>query len=191
MLQSLSYGSEALLGGFNAVTPHWSGAVDIVAVRQQDGTLKSTPFYVRFGKYQTFSRNRRVIVRVNNVEMEFGLELGQYGSALFAHEVIQGAFLQDACIQDAVQLGRLASPVGPAPLVCVWFKSAYLLSNKRSVRSQYRTLQTHRQTAQRSAAAAARPLWPPPTPTPMPLTTLIPTGAPPLNTSTPVNHPSR
>ncbi len=27
-----------------------TGAVDIVCVRQQDGSLKSTPFHVRFGK---------------------------------------------------------------------------------------------------------------------------------------------
>jgi phosphatidate phosphatase LPIN len=74
------------LGGVNAVTPHWAGAVDIVAVRQQDGSIKSSPFYVRFGKYQTFSKNRKVIVRVNDVDMDFGLELGQYGGALFAHE---------------------------------------------------------------------------------------------------------
>lgn len=85
-MQSLTYGSEALLGGVNAVTPHWAGAVDIVAVRQKDGTLKSSPFYVRFGKYQTFSRNRRVKIVVNGAEMDFGLELGQYGSALFSHE---------------------------------------------------------------------------------------------------------
>ena len=27
-----------------------TGAIDIVAVRQKDGTLKATPFHVRFGK---------------------------------------------------------------------------------------------------------------------------------------------
>ena len=86
-MQSISYAPEALLGGVNAVTPHWAGAVDIVAVRQQDGSIKSSPFYVRFGKYQSFQSNRKVIVRVNDVEMDFGLELGQYGSALFAHEL--------------------------------------------------------------------------------------------------------
>jgi hypothetical protein len=85
-MQSLSYGGEAIFGGVNAVTPHWAGAVDIVAIRQPDGSIRTSPFYVRFGKYQTFRRNRRVKVRVNDVEMDFGLELGQYGSALFSHE---------------------------------------------------------------------------------------------------------
>ena len=45
--------------------PHLSGAVDIVCVKQKDGGLLSSPFYVRFGKYQvsssikTLPRDRR------------------------------------------------------------------------------------------------------------------------------------
>ena len=38
--------------------PHLSGAVDIVCVRQKDGSLMSSPYYVRFGKYQGLLKRR-------------------------------------------------------------------------------------------------------------------------------------
>ena len=31
-----------------------TGAVDVVAVKQRDGSLKATPFHVRFGKWGVF-----------------------------------------------------------------------------------------------------------------------------------------
>ena len=93
------------------MTPHWAGAVDIVAVRQPDGALKASPFYVRFGKYQTFRRNRRVTVRVNDVLMDFGLELGQYGSALFSHEAdAEGA--ATGALQEPFSVACCARPGG-------------------------------------------------------------------------------
>jgi len=43
----------------NAAT--FSGAIDVVVVPQEDGSLTSTPFHVRFGKLQVFSsRNKKV-----------------------------------------------------------------------------------------------------------------------------------
>jgi phosphatidate phosphatase LPIN len=40
-----------------------SGALDIVAVRQPDGSLACTPFHVRFGKLNVL-RSREKVVRV-------------------------------------------------------------------------------------------------------------------------------
>lgn len=34
-----------MLSAVNSITPHMSGAVDIMVVEQPDGTFKSTPFY--------------------------------------------------------------------------------------------------------------------------------------------------
>ena len=43
-----------------------SGAMDIIMVVQPDGSLKSTPFHVRFGKFQLLRTNgRKVVVIVN------------------------------------------------------------------------------------------------------------------------------
>lgn len=39
------YSGSAIVNGVNAITPHFAGAVDILVVRQPDGSLKSTPFY--------------------------------------------------------------------------------------------------------------------------------------------------
>eukprot|EP00798_Chlamydomonas_sp_ICE-L_P016305 gene16305-22492_t len=58
------YGGNALFYAANAITPHGAGAVDIIVVEQPDGTLKSTPFYVRFGKYASLS-STEVKVTVN------------------------------------------------------------------------------------------------------------------------------
>jgi phosphatidate phosphatase LPIN len=38
-----------------------SGAIDVIVVEQPDGTLLSTPFHVRFGKYGVFSYENKVL----------------------------------------------------------------------------------------------------------------------------------
>jgi hypothetical protein len=38
-------GGTAVLSAVNSITPHMSGAVDIMVVEQPDGSFKSTPFY--------------------------------------------------------------------------------------------------------------------------------------------------
>ncbi len=45
MQSGVAYGGAALLSGVNAITPHFSGAVDIMVVEQPDKTYRSTPFY--------------------------------------------------------------------------------------------------------------------------------------------------
>ncbi|KAK4536564.1 hypothetical protein CDCA_CDCA09G2589 [Cyanidium caldarium] len=48
-----------------------SGAVDVVVIRQADGSLRSTPFHVRFGKLQLLrSREKVVEIAVEAVEEE-------------------------------------------------------------------------------------------------------------------------
>ena len=64
-----------------------SGAIDIVAVRQPDGCLKSTPFHVRFGRLQVVKpRDKVVTVRVNGVEVALKMKLGRSGEAYFVRE---------------------------------------------------------------------------------------------------------
>ena len=64
-----------------------TGAIDIVAVRQPDGSLKSTPFHVRFGRLQVVKpRDKVVTVRVNGVEVALKMKLGRSGEAYFVHE---------------------------------------------------------------------------------------------------------
>ena len=65
--------------------PSTGGAIDLIAVKQRDGSLKCSPFYVRFGKYQGLIRGREkvVTVTVNGVLMDFTMRLGRSGEAFF------------------------------------------------------------------------------------------------------------
>ena len=67
LAQSLLSVGSAALSSVNAITPHLAGAVDVMVVLQPDGiSLKSTPFYVRFGKYAPIrNRERDVKIIVN------------------------------------------------------------------------------------------------------------------------------
>ncbi|KAH9326366.1 hypothetical protein KI387_006544 [Taxus chinensis] len=66
----------------------FGGAVDIIVVQQQDGTFKSTPWYVRFGKFQGVLKLSEKIVKVavNGVEVDFHMHLLNNGQAYFLRE---------------------------------------------------------------------------------------------------------
>ncbi|KAL5185605.1 Phosphatidate phosphatase PAH2 [Glycine soja] len=68
----------------------FGGAVDIVVVQQKDGSFKSSPWYVRFGKYhKVFKEEEKekieVHVSVNGVEPDFNMYLNRNGEAIFLH----------------------------------------------------------------------------------------------------------
>ena len=61
-----------------------TGAVDVILVQQRDGTFKSTPFHVRFGKIGVaWSDNKMVYVEVNGKEVDLTMRLDQWGTAYF------------------------------------------------------------------------------------------------------------
>ncbi|XP_054797693.1 uncharacterized protein LOC129302851 isoform X3 [Prosopis cineraria] len=65
------------------------GAVDIVLVEQQDGSFKSSPWYVRFGKSHGILRTeeRMISINVNGVEANFHMYVDHKGQAFFLREV--------------------------------------------------------------------------------------------------------
>ncbi|MED6192770.1 hypothetical protein PIB30_013405 [Stylosanthes scabra] len=67
----------------------FGGAVDIVVVEQPDGSYKSSPWYVRFGKFQGVLKAREKIVdiNVNGVDADFHMHLDHKGEAYFLKEV--------------------------------------------------------------------------------------------------------
>ncbi|XP_062157953.1 phosphatidate phosphatase PAH2 isoform X4 [Alnus glutinosa] len=67
----------------------FGGAVDIIVVEQQDGSFKSSPWYVRFGKFQGVlkAKERVVNICVNGVEAGFHMNLDHKGEAYFLREV--------------------------------------------------------------------------------------------------------
>lgn len=67
----------------------FGGAVDIIVVEQPDGSLKSSPWYVRFGKFQGVLKAREKVVNiaVNGVEASFHMYLDSRGRAFFIKEI--------------------------------------------------------------------------------------------------------
>jgi phosphatidate phosphatase LPIN len=75
---------QIMAGGLNTVSGPFhpfGGAVDIIVVKQEDGTFKSTPFYVRFGKFQGVLKRREKLVNVsvNGEEANFCMYLDHRG----------------------------------------------------------------------------------------------------------------
>ncbi|XP_020584511.1 phosphatidate phosphatase PAH2-like [Phalaenopsis equestris] len=63
----------------------FGGAVDIIVVQQPDGSFKSSPWYIRFGKFQGVLKTKEkiVIISVNGVEAGFHMHLDHKGEAHF------------------------------------------------------------------------------------------------------------
>lgn len=61
-----------------------SGSIDIICVLQPDGSLKSSPFYVRFGKFLVLQSTDKVIeIHINGVKSGLEMKLGSAGEAYF------------------------------------------------------------------------------------------------------------
>ncbi|XP_076960781.1 phosphatidate phosphatase PAH1-like [Bidens hawaiensis] len=76
---------------YSVATPFhpFGGAVDIIVVQQQDGSFRSTPWYVRFGKFQGVLKGAEKVVKieVNGVEADFHMYLDNSGEAYFIKEI--------------------------------------------------------------------------------------------------------
>lgn len=68
---------------FTSKMPSIGGAIDVMVVRQPDGTFKSSPFHVRFPAWLFRPRHREVYVEVNGVRTPVVMALGRTGNAYF------------------------------------------------------------------------------------------------------------
>ncbi|KAK3135352.1 hypothetical protein QOZ80_5BG0417910 [Eleusine coracana subsp. coracana] len=88
-------GSLISQGVYSVATPFhpFGGAVDIIAVEQPDGSYRSTPWYVRFGKFQGVLKGAEkvVTITVNGVEANFHMLLDNSGQAYFMRELVPGS----------------------------------------------------------------------------------------------------
>mmetsp|Transcript_17985 Transcript_17985/g.53265 ORF Transcript_17985/g.53265 Transcript_17985/m.53265 type:complete len:764 (+) Transcript_17985:163-2454(+) len=96
-----------LYSGMNKAT--LSGAIDVVVVRQPDGSLKCSPFHVRFGKLNVWNpAEKRVKLWINGTKAPVEMKLGPGGEAFFVHQV-QG--------DEAVSKSMITSPI-TVPRMC-------------------------------------------------------------------------
>lgn len=88
-------GSLISQGVYSVATPFhpFGGAVDIIVVEQEDGTYRSTPWYVRFGKFQGVLKGAEkvVTIAVNGEAANFHMYLDSSGEAYFMKEVVSGS----------------------------------------------------------------------------------------------------
>ncbi|XP_037132474.1 phosphatidate phosphatase LPIN2 isoform X2 [Syngnathus acus] len=79
---------KELYKGINQAT--LSGCIDVVVVRQRDGTYQCSPFHVRFGKLGVLRSKEKVIdIEVNGEPVELQMKLGDNGEAFFVQETEQ------------------------------------------------------------------------------------------------------
>ncbi|KAF3702760.1 Phosphatidate phosphatase LPIN1 [Channa argus] len=76
---------KELYRGLNPAT--LSGCIDVIVVRQPDGSLQCSPFHVRFGKMGVLrSREKVVDMEINGEPVALHMKLGDNGEAFFVQE---------------------------------------------------------------------------------------------------------
>ena len=74
-----------------------SGAIDVIVVAQADGSLRSSPFHVRFGKLAVLKPNGQAVsIVVNDQPLPITMRLGHSGEAYFLADGPQDERLQQA-----------------------------------------------------------------------------------------------
>jgi phosphatidate phosphatase LPIN len=80
---------SSIKSAYNNINPSTlTGAIDTIVVQQEDGTLRCTPFHVRFGKLGVLqNQQNKVYITINGNSVEdLYMELGEAGEALFIEE---------------------------------------------------------------------------------------------------------
>ncbi|KAK4503441.1 hypothetical protein PRZ48_004356 [Zasmidium cellare] len=97
--------------GWNSINPATlSGAIDVIVVEQEDGSLASSPFHIRFGKFSLLRPyEKKVEFQVNGKKQEFPMKLGEGGEAFFVFETNEN-------VPEALQTSPLVSPASSPEL---------------------------------------------------------------------------
>ncbi|KAF3018075.1 hypothetical protein E8E14_002696 [Neopestalotiopsis sp. 37M] len=103
--------SASVATAWNSINPSTlSGAIDVIVVEQDDGTLACSPFHVRFGKFSLLRPyEKKVEFKVNGVKQEYSMKLGEGGEAFFVFETTDN-------IPKSLQTSPLVSPASSPPL---------------------------------------------------------------------------
>lgn len=90
---------------YNSINPATlSGAIDVIVVEQEDGSLACSPFHVRFGKFSLLRPyEKKVEFKVNGEKQPYAMKLGEGGEAFFVFET-------SSDIPASLQTSPLVSP---------------------------------------------------------------------------------
>lgn len=101
-VRSLGSGVSKTWNSINPAT--LSGAIDVIVVEQEDGSLACSPFHVRFGKFSLLRpSDKKVEFKVNGTVQPYAMKLGDGGEAFFVFETSND-------IPEALQTSPLISP---------------------------------------------------------------------------------
>merc|ERR1712173_178779 len=65
-----------------------TGAIGVVVVQQEDGSYKSTPFHVRFGKMGVLKAREKIVdLEINGEPVDIQMKLDDTGVAYFMEDV--------------------------------------------------------------------------------------------------------
>uniref|UniRef100_A0A8C7WX77 phosphatidate phosphatase n=1 Tax=Oryzias sinensis TaxID=183150 RepID=A0A8C7WX77_9TELE len=101
---------KELYRGLNPAT--LSGCIDVIVVRQPDGSLQCSPFHVRFGKMGVLrSREKVVDIEINGEPVSLHMKLGENGEAFFVKEMenkldqLREDNIGELCYRDNIEDG--------------------------------------------------------------------------------------
>lgn len=65
-----------------------TGAIDVIVVEQEDGSFKSSPFHVRFGKLGVLKAKEKIVdLEINGEPVQIQMKLDDTGAAFFVEDV--------------------------------------------------------------------------------------------------------
>uniref|UniRef100_A0A8C8DUW1 phosphatidate phosphatase n=1 Tax=Oryzias sinensis TaxID=183150 RepID=A0A8C8DUW1_9TELE len=91
---------KELYRGLNPAT--LSGCIDVIVVKQPDGSLQCSPFHVRFGKMGVLRSKEKVVdMEINGDPVDLHMKLGDNGEAFFVQET-EGDQVKNRSTTDSV-----------------------------------------------------------------------------------------
>jgi phosphatidate phosphatase PAH1 len=87
-----------------------AGAIDVVVVKQEDGSFKCSPFHVRFGKLGVIRSKEKIVdIEVNGQKVDdLHMVLGEAGEAFFIERRDHSGQLQ---LSTCAEFGSCSLPV--------------------------------------------------------------------------------
>uniref|UniRef100_A0A8C8SHH1 phosphatidate phosphatase n=1 Tax=Pelusios castaneus TaxID=367368 RepID=A0A8C8SHH1_9SAUR len=106
---------KELYEGLNPAT--LTGCIDIIVVRQPDGSFQCSPFHVRFGKLGVLRSKEKVVdIEINGEPVDLHMKLGDNGEAFFVRESEENEETIPACLcTSPIPLEESPDHVGKPP----------------------------------------------------------------------------
>ncbi|XP_024916276.1 phosphatidate phosphatase LPIN3 isoform X2 [Cynoglossus semilaevis] len=87
---------KELYRGLNPAT--LTGGIDVIVVRQADGSFQCSPFHVRFGKLGVLRSKEKIVdIEINGESIDLHMKLGDNGEAFFVEENMESLVPAHLC----------------------------------------------------------------------------------------------